>query len=114
MYGQIQEFYTLPAIPGSLYRASLRLFLGWSSELAGGAERGLTATEPASGKVIRRFVGEAKPVSNVCISRDGKFLGDGGVTVKAATASNQCEFSADGELLLAAGGHDQLEVWTIE
>ena len=78
MYGQIQEFYTLPDIPGSLYRASLRFFLGWSSELAGGAERGLTATEPASGKVIRRLVGEAKPVSNVCISRDGKFLGDGG------------------------------------
>ena len=118
--------------------------------LAGGAERGLTAIEAASGKVIRRFVGEARPVSNVCISRDGKLLGavyfdaydsggpapapvwdfstgsvrarlsptkihfDGGATVKAATASNQCEFSADGKLLLAAGGHDQLEVWSIE
>jgi WD40 repeat protein len=43
--------------------------------LAGGAEPGVTAIDPGSGKVIRRFVGEDRPVSNVCISRDGKFLG---------------------------------------
>jgi len=38
MYGQIQEFYTLPDMPGSLYRVALRLFLGWLNlpELPGG------------------------------------------------------------------------------
>jgi WD40 repeat protein len=43
--------------------------------LAGGADQVLTAIEPATGKVIRRFVGETWPVSNVCISRDGRSLG---------------------------------------
>jgi WD40 repeat protein len=117
--------------------------------LAGGADQAVTAIEPTTGKVIRRFVAEARPVSNVCISRDGTSFGavyfdaydsagpapalvwdfstgsvrarlspakihfNGGSTVKAATASNQCEFTTDGKLLLA-GGQNQLEVLTIQ
>jgi len=70
MYGKIQEFYTLPDMPGSLYRVALRLFLGWSNlpELPGGflcihrRNRMLPAPRPEDTFCWPNRVGNVRPL----------------------------------------------------